>query len=193
MMKKLMALMLAATMVSAPMLANDYASAALNEEAMKAIEDEVMARLEEEAKTNKHIAAAMKTEAAKRKLIAQIIAGSAVVATGALVVAYLTGCWPFNETAPAAIPAPTPTPIVGGTPGVQDQNSPGRGTGEAVYAVNLRGSRAYAQALTVARAEAAVGRIAAAGRGRGSSAPYVSGHVTRARAQQEGIVLRSGV
>ena len=95
-MNKLMSLMLVASMSTASMLAHDSALTTCNDEAMEQIEKETMARLEEELKKQapgSRLLEAMQTNATKKKLAAQIIAG--VLAVGGVVAfAY----WLLHET-----------------------------------------------------------------------------------------------
>ncbi len=92
MIKHLIAFVLVASLGSAACAntaTNSSIPVMLDEETLQVIKQEVTIRLEQEAQTNKKVALAMQTEAAKRQLLAYFITG--VLVAGGLAMA----CWYF--------------------------------------------------------------------------------------------------
>ncbi|MBM3893081.1 hypothetical protein FJ365_01610 [Candidatus Dependentiae bacterium] len=108
-MNKCMTIALLLSISSTVLVASDQPVRALHEDEMHAIEQAVMARLEEEAHKQtpqSKLNQAMKTEAAKRKLAARIIAG--VIAVGGIA-ALIYWLWPKKETPPTTAGPATST------------------------------------------------------------------------------------
>ncbi|MBM3893080.1 hypothetical protein FJ365_01605 [Candidatus Dependentiae bacterium] len=105
MIKHLIAFVLVASLGSASCASttrNSNVPVMLDEETLQVIKQEVTMRLEKEAKTNKKVALAMQTEAAKRQLIAYFITG--VLVAGGLAIA----CWYFWPKKASQVDATTP-------------------------------------------------------------------------------------
>lgn len=88
MIKKLMVFVLVVSMASPVFAASSHTALMLDKDAAKAVEAEIETYLKQEAKSNKKIALAMQTEAAKRQLIAYFVTGIVVAGGIAFVVYY---------------------------------------------------------------------------------------------------------